>query len=122
MARQIVIAANGDLFPCVLFMDPAYRLGNVADMSFAEAAGSRRRAQIVRELVTQRRETIPACADCDWKPFCQAGCPGIANMHHGAVDQPDDFCGYRKRTYERLVFGLVEERDRLAKLPAFEGA
>ena len=48
-------------------------------------------------------DEIEACRSCDWKSFCQAGCPGAIWQEHGTFHATDDLCELRRELYELSV-------------------
>jgi radical SAM protein with 4Fe4S-binding SPASM domain len=117
LGQSLVFDAAGSLYPCALFMAPADSLGDATHSDLARFEASPKRAAIIRRN-RERRDRLPECRDCTWAAFCQAGCPGIAAMHHGTTERVDGFCGYRKRMYERLLFDLVARKGDRRPVPA----
>lgn len=121
LGRSLTFMPNGDLYPCSFFTHEDYLLGNAATSSLLEMGRSRRRAELV-DFTRKRKKLIAVCNDCTFRQFCQAGCQGIAYLQHGSFDEPDEFCEYRKEMYGRLLFELIDKRDRLLAIGRFEGA
>jgi radical SAM protein with 4Fe4S-binding SPASM domain len=107
VGRTLVVDTGGDVFPCVLFMEKKYRLGNIHDNSFDEIKSS----SVLYGLCTalsRRTATIQQCRTCTWRNFCQGGCAGIALEKSQTVWEPDDGCSYRKWAYGQALRGLVK--------------
>ncbi|MCB0905489.1 MAG: SPASM domain-containing protein, partial [Actinobacteria bacterium] len=63
---------NGDVYSCDHYVEPDYRLGNVASDSFARMLGSAQQ----REFGTSKRTALPRqCRECPVRWACHGGCP-----------------------------------------------
>jgi uncharacterized protein len=63
---------NGDLYSCDHFVDPAYRLGNIAKRPLSDLIASERQ----RNFGNDKRDSLPrACRDCPVRFACNGGCP-----------------------------------------------
>ncbi len=63
---------NGDVYSCDHFVEPAYRLGNIAETPLVELVASPQQAAFGRA----KRDTLPAyCRQCDVRFACHGGCP-----------------------------------------------
>lgn len=63
---------NGDVYSCDHYVEPDYRLGNVASDSFARLLGSAQQ----REFGTSKRTALPRqCRECPVRWACHGGCP-----------------------------------------------
>jgi uncharacterized protein len=68
----LALEHNGDLFSCDHFVEPDYRLGNIADHPLAELVASPRQRQFGHDKL----ETLPRqCLECDVRFACHGGCP-----------------------------------------------
>lgn len=68
----LVLEANGDLYSCDHFVDPAHRLGNIAERTIAELAV----AAAHRRFVEEKRDGLPErCLECEFLFACRGGCP-----------------------------------------------
>jgi uncharacterized protein len=71
--RALALEHNGDLYSCDHYVEPEYRLGNIAD--------GRTLLQLVdspqqRAFGDAKRDTLPQyCRDCDVRFACNGGCP-----------------------------------------------
>lgn len=84
---EIFIAANGDVFPCALFLDDEYRAGNIRN---------RKLPNIIKEpegLFGTIRDIIATkkyCPTCEKKDVCGGGCRARAvASHNGNMLAPD---------------------------------
>ena len=106
VGRMLVVDATGGVYPCVLMMEEAFRLGSIHESSLRELIGSERMADLCRTL-SRRKTEIDDCAPCTWRGLCQGGCMGQALDHKSTIWAVDDFCGYRKKSYERAFNSIL---------------
>ena len=68
----LAIEHNGDLYSCDHFVEPAYRLGNIAETSMIELIASPQQ----RKFGQDKFDTLPRfCRECDVRFACHGGCP-----------------------------------------------
>ena len=108
LGKLLVVEANGDIFPCSLLTDTQFRLGNIREMTLAEALDSSSLQQLIGQC-DRRRDEIDECRACTWKSFCQAGCPGAIWHEHGTFHATDDLCDLRRDLYEQTVRGRATD-------------
>ncbi len=86
---QIVVEADGSVYPCDFYCLEAYTLGNLRQSTLPELLGSEKMAEFLR-----RPTEMPGlCENCRWKAFCGGGCP---RMRREVCCAPGEgFCGYR---------------------------
>ena len=103
----LVVDAAGDVYPCARFVRrPELRLGNVADGGGLE--GRYLNSPLVRDMADRIVSRIPACQDCVWRHFCEAGCALAANAEFGTLSAPDPFCDFYRGIYPYLIGYLYE--------------
>lgn len=67
-----VLEHNGDLYSCDHYVEPDYRLGNLAQTPLAELVALPRQ----RRFGQDKQDTLPRyCRECDVLALCQGGCP-----------------------------------------------
>ena len=106
VGNNLVVDSTGNTYPCVLLMDPRFRLGNIRDNKFSDFSS----AVVLNSLQTaleSRTSGISKCIRCIWKNFCQAGCMGMAYETYGTVWMDDGFCLSRRRRYMDAVMKLA---------------
>ncbi len=70
--RALTLEHTGDLYSCDHFVEPAYRLGNIAERTLAEMVTSPEQ----QSFGLAKRDTLPQCCrDCDVRFACHGGCP-----------------------------------------------
>ena len=68
----LALEHTGDLYSCDHFVEPDYRLGNIAESSMTELVFSPRQ----RAFGQAKLDTLPQkCLDCDVRFACHGGCP-----------------------------------------------
>lgn len=106
LGQTLAVDADGDAYPCSLLMEPSFRLGNVAEMELRQLLVSPRVQQIAAECAA-RQTQIAACRACDWRNFCQSGCPASVWHQRGTWWATDDLCSVRQRLYEEMIFSTA---------------
>lgn len=89
------ITFNGDVFPCQMFVDPEFSLGNIYKQEFISCIEGERFLNLLR-LLELRKEFMPKCQNCLYKTYCARGCPALG-VNQGCLFDCDEFCGVRKR-------------------------
>ncbi|MBN2432663.1 MAG: radical SAM protein [Acidobacteria bacterium] len=110
LGHKLVIAASGDIYPCVLMMEPMFRLGHLATHSLVEVMASAGMNQVCRD-VSSRPQQIASCRECSWRNLCQAGCMGLALEANDTIWDTDAFCAYRKKAYRRAFDRLLAKME-----------
>ncbi len=68
----VALEHNGDLYSCDHFVEPAYRLGNIAETHMIDLIASPRQ----RRFGQDKLDTLPRyCHECDVRFACHGGCP-----------------------------------------------
>ncbi|WP_035105631.1 anaerobic sulfatase maturase [Desulfohalovibrio reitneri] len=79
--QYLVVEYNGDIYPCDFYVDEEHRLGNVHDMSLAEA----RETQFYQAFTTAKSRLPEGCSDCDHLSLCMGDCPKFRTGASGAA-------------------------------------
>lgn len=67
----VALEHNGDLYSCDHFVEPGYRLGNIAQRHMLELIASPQQ----RAFGNAKRDSLPAyCRQCDVRFACHGGC------------------------------------------------
>jgi uncharacterized protein len=68
----LALEHNGDLYSCDHFVEPAYRLGNIAETPMIELIASPQQ----RKFGQDKFDALPRyCLECDVRFACHGGCP-----------------------------------------------
>jgi radical SAM protein with 4Fe4S-binding SPASM domain len=86
--NYLIVRADGNLYQCVFFVTDGPPIGNVAQISLAEALSRARERAVYREFTKPRR----ACASCEQLAACGGGCRGNAYLYTGNWLAPDPRC------------------------------
>lgn len=87
--NQMVIEADGSVYPCDFFVLDRWRLGNLtAELPSALQAGEGAEA-----FLSRKRPDRAPCGGCPYENFCHGGCP---RMYGSLVERATGFCGYRE--------------------------
>ena len=88
------ITFNGEVFPCQMFVDQEFSLGNIYKQSFISCIEGERFLKLLN-LLELRSEFMPKCQNCIHKAYCVRGCPALG-VNQGSLFDCDEFCGIRK--------------------------
>ena len=70
--RALALEHTGDLYSCDHFVEPRYKLGNIAEHAHARP----RRLRAAAQFGLDKRDTLPRyCRECDVRFACHGGCP-----------------------------------------------
>jgi uncharacterized protein len=70
--RAVALEHNGDVFSCDHFVDPEYRLGNIAFIPLSDLLDSATQ----KSFGQNKRDSLPQyCRECPVKFACNGGCP-----------------------------------------------
>lgn len=85
---QLVVEADGSVFPCDFYCLDEYRIGNLLEDSLEALLLSAQRSP------AQKRDALPElCSGCPYRSFCGGGCKRM--QKEIACSGGDTFCGYR---------------------------
>ena len=68
--QYFVVEYNGDIYPCDFFVEERFKIGNILDTSWEEAAASR----IYKDFGAQKASWNKDCRGCDCLPLCSGDC------------------------------------------------
>ena len=69
-SRQLVIEADGGVYPCDFYVLDKYKLGNINTDSLQTIEERRDKLGFLQESEVQDEK----CASCQWFPLCRGGC------------------------------------------------
>lgn len=85
---QLVIEADGSVYPCDFYCTDEYRLGSIHDTTISEIVSG----EGFRRFSLRKGITPVACQNCRYARFCGGGCP---RMQSTLYNFESGFCGYR---------------------------
>lgn len=100
------ITPDGEIFASQMWVDPAWSLGNVREMTLDEAFSSPKFHEQLSAM-RQRSDNVPECRTCNWKQLCMSGSPGHTYAEYGTLERKDLFCDSRKYWFQRYVDSQV---------------
>ena len=106
VGENLLVEFDGDMYPCILLTGNDFYLGRLGEADVAEVYSSETRRNVV-ELCRQRLETVPECAECDWRALCQGACPGTVMWRAGTLNATDGLCDLRRELYLDTIFDLA---------------
>lgn len=93
---QLVVEANGDVYPCDFYVLDEYCCGNIFDYTIKEILESKQMSKFLSD-----DESIPnACNVCKYRKICNGGCKRQRNCY---TDKKNNLCGYQGLLDEILV-------------------
>lgn len=70
-ATTLTIESNGEIFPCNLFVEPQYCLGNISEVDDLEERLQKNPKKFISNCLQEfEPDTIPECKNCDISYFC----------------------------------------------------
>lgn len=107
---QLVVEADGSVYPCDFYCLDAWQAGNLAKSSLREVYSS---PQFPR-FAQRPRETPALCESCPYGGFCGGGCPRAEKSVFCAPG--DTFCGYQAFLRETMpAFQAIAREQRLRR-------
>lgn len=103
-SRQLVVEADGSVFPCDFYVLDEYRLGNILHNSFEELEDNRERLGILQ----RSRCLAEDCRQCEWLWLCRGGCMREREPIPPAGNGRLRFCESLKEFYRYMVPRMQE--------------
>ena len=102
---QMVIEADGSVYPCDFYVTDEWRLGSVHDHAFSELAA----APVARRFVEASCQVPDDCQACRWYRICRNGCrrdrePSTETGQNGL----NHFCQAYKIFFDQAMPRLVQ--------------
>jgi radical SAM protein with 4Fe4S-binding SPASM domain len=91
---KVVIAANGDVYPCEMLREDKFIVGNIRNTSFRHMWEN---SQVLNLLRNRNIKSIKGCEKCEFLDFCQGGCPGASYVFYKDILVADPRCSIAKR-------------------------
>lgn len=104
--RQLVVEADGGVYPCDFYVLDEYRLGSLTTDSFAELEAKRDALGFIRQSAVVE----PACKECRWYPLCRGGCRRDRDQMDGTLGQ-----SYYCSAYKAFFAYAVPRLEMIAK-------
>ena len=94
MFSKIDILHDGTIVPCHILH--GLTLGNVRTDSLGEIWRTHPTLEALRTRRTVPMRDVPGCEGCEWAPYCNGGCPGVAYELTGDFNQANQQDCYRR--------------------------
>lgn len=109
---QLVVEADGTVYPCDFYCLDRYALGNMTEKSIPELLSS----DAVPAFLSRKIQMPSLCASCPLASFCGGGCERM--RRETCCAGTDDFCGYRDFLTQNLpaLQQIVQEERRLREV------
>lgn len=107
---DFAVVPNGDVYPCHRFVGMnRFRIGNVSEESFRFEPQFIFERNAVRYRVSSK-DGKPYCASCYARYICGGGCPQVAAMNTGSIDNlPIYYCEEARLRVRAVVQAIVEQ-------------
>lgn len=102
------IAPNGDVFPCQLFSQEEYSIGNLYRKSIEQIVSGEKLEHFLI-LMRIRKDFIAECQKCVCQSMCKGGCPAKALLTTGNILKPSGPCRKRKSVYREILGRILAE-------------
>ena len=90
----VVVEHNGDVYSCDFFVEPKWRLGNIADDNLEALLNSEKQ----RAFGKVKADLHAECRECEWLRYCHGGCPKD-RIRDSRDDKLSHFCAAYKTFY-----------------------
>ena len=98
--NHVAVDTNGDVYPCDnLIGYPSLRQGNMLTSDLEQILSNHQ----ITDLINQTPDNMEPCRTCDWKRFCNAGCPAHAFAFFGTFRHRSFYCEYYQRMFEYIL-------------------
>jgi radical SAM protein with 4Fe4S-binding SPASM domain len=105
----IRIAPDGNVFPCQLFTDEKFSIGNIFQNTLQEIVEGEKLAAFI-DAVHSRRTNAKECGTCGYKGMCAGGCPAQAYIENGTLDSITARCRSRKAYFNGRLVTMLRNR------------
>jgi radical SAM protein with 4Fe4S-binding SPASM domain len=102
------IALDGSVFPCQLFSDPQFCIGNAYTDSIPDIISGERLAGFI-DTVHSRKGNITECRGCGYRSLCLGGCPAQAYIENGTILSVSAKCTTRKSLLNTRLRALLHK-------------
>lgn len=102
------IAATGDVFPCQLFTDDVFALGNINKASIISILEGNAMSDFL-DLMHLRKKFIPECHKCAYKCVCATGCPAEVYNSSGNIFSVSEKCIRNKKLFKKFFHNIILE-------------
>lgn len=102
-SRQLLVEADGRVYPCDFYALDAYCLGNLNENSLKEL--ERRRDEL--GFIRKSQKVEPECHRCRWYPLCRGGCRRDRERADGTLGM-NYYCSAYQGFFRYAIAGLEQ--------------
>lgn len=103
---EIALDANGDIYPCQMFVKEKFKMGNIFELPNGVIELSEINERFMRRNLTAVNE----CKNCQYKYLCGGGCPAVSYLLFGDLNvAPKPVCDYLKIGINRKLERILDE-------------
>lgn len=110
---QLVVEADGSMYPCDFYCVDDWRIGSIADMSIRQAFES----PAMRRFIETSAYDDAECLQCQYYGLCRGGCRRDRDAQANGAAGPNRYCGALKRFYAEAAPRLPELLRAVSKNP-----
>lgn len=100
------IAADGMVYPCQLFTDEQFSIGNIYNSGLTDILSGAELAYFA-ESVQERNGKIERCNLCAYQTMCGRGCPALAYIENGTLLSVTERCPDRKSHFADSLTNIL---------------
>ena len=89
---HISVADNGDVYPCHLFHQNKFKMGNIFVDTISDIFHSAKMTEFAESMDVENNNA--RCASCDFRYLCGGGCKANPLHEHKDHRKSDTFCGF----------------------------
>ncbi len=101
----IRIDSNGAVYPCQMFTDPEFILGNIKKSQLQEIISSEKMANVIDKISGRKNQNM--CKTCAYQIMCGCGCPAKSLLNTNSIFSQET-CKDRKRIFNDILTRVVE--------------
>lgn len=101
------ISSDGYVYPCQLFSNKIFNIGNIKQNTLNEIVNSDRMKNFI-SLMNLRKFYIPECNECAYKCMCYTGCPAEAYNKNGNIFTNCGKCAQNKKIFNKVIHKIIK--------------
>ncbi|MDR3596032.1 radical SAM/SPASM domain-containing protein [Clostridium sp.] len=103
--HNISIASDGSVYPCHMFHDPKFKMGNLDESNLKDILDNNIIAKKFQRLTV---ENIEECNECEYMYLCKGGCRARSYFANGNVDCKDSYCKMNKIYFDEFMKTILK--------------
>lgn len=110
----ISLDANGDVYPCQIMNDKAFKAGNIRENSIKKIYGESPTFKSSRELTVM---SLEQCRSCHIRYLCGGGCRARAFQNTRDIYASDGLCEYWQHRHINAIWATLHPEDKTTRYP-----